>query len=260
MHALFIDKNNSIYTVNHDNGQIHVWLNGSVTSTVILNGNASKIKSIFVTKNGDIYVDNFKFNGHVDKFTLNSNNSISVMSVPTNCYGLFVDIADNLYCSANHAHQVFKKWLGDNSTISSRVAGSDSKGSDRNMLNEPNGIFVDTNFDLYVADHLNNRIIVFGLGKIFGKVVADNLNRPVDVILDDNKYLYITEHYNHRIIVSGPSGSRCIVGCTDTKGSTADKLSYPRSIAFDSFGNLFVVDCVNNRIQKFAFMRSFCGK
>jgi len=31
-------------------------------------------------------------------------------------------------------------------------------------------------------------------------------------------------------------------------------LSAPQSLAFDSFGNLFVVDYSNNRIQKFSLL------
>ena len=266
-HALSIDTHNRIYAVNHANGQIHVWLDDESGPNIILSDNLVKPKFIFVTNNGDIYVDNFGQNGHVVKFTLNSNESISVMSVPTHCYGLFVDIADNLYCSATHGHQVLKKWLGDNSTISSRVAGTGLLGSASNQLNQPNGMFVDTNFDLYVADYRNNRIQLFRLGQQYGiTVVGKNsknstieLKGPVNVILDGNKYLFITEHRHCRVIQQGPYGFHCIVGCSH-RGSATDELNGPRSIAFDSFGNLFVVDANNHRIQKFTFQGNLCSK
>jgi len=74
------------------------------------------------------------------------------------------------------------------------------------------------------------------------------------VILNGNKYLFITDTWNHRIIGSDENGFRCIVACSMSSGATSDKLSAPQSLAFDSFGNLFVVDYSNNRIQKFSLL------
>ena len=82
------------------------------------------------------------------------------------------------------------------------------------------------------------------------------LNRPTNIILDGNKYLFISDCYNHRIIGSDENGFRCIIACSGSEGSTADALNRPQSIAFDSFGNLFVVDRNNNRIQKFYLLSS----
>lgn len=36
--ALFIDTNNTIYTVNHQNSQIHIWFNNSASFTITLYG------------------------------------------------------------------------------------------------------------------------------------------------------------------------------------------------------------------------------
>ena len=94
-HALFIDTHNRIYAVNHENGQIHVWLDDEFDSYIILYGNLKHSKSVFVTTTGDIYVNNAETNHQVEKFTLNSNKSVPVMLVPGNCYGLFVDNHNN---------------------------------------------------------------------------------------------------------------------------------------------------------------------
>ena len=267
-YALFIDINNIIYIVDSGSGQIHVWFNNSVSPTVTLYSNITNSRSIFVTINGDIYIDNGNTSGRVDKLTLNSNSSMSVMSVPGGCYGLFVDISNSLYCSVGYMHQVVKKWLGDSSTISTRIAGTGLNGSSLNMFCYPNGIFVDMNFDLYVADYGNNRIQLFGLGKIYGKTVAGKnstyltveLNGPTDIKLDNDKNLYITDHGNHRIVASGSYGFRCIVGCSNSSGSMLDTLNHPRSIAFDNLGNLFVADEGNHRIQRFSLLTSSCSK
>ena len=75
------------------------------------------------------------------------------MNVNSSCTGLFIDINDTLYCSmySNH-HQVVKRWLNDTDMTSTIAAGTGTSGSASNELNGPDGIFVDVNFDLYVAD------------------------------------------------------------------------------------------------------------
>jgi hypothetical protein len=55
--------------------------------------------SIFVTTNGDIYIDNGESNDRVDKRTVDSSASIPIMQVNSACQGLFIDLNDTLYCS-----------------------------------------------------------------------------------------------------------------------------------------------------------------
>jgi len=168
---------------------------------------------------------------------------------------------NTLYCSILSQHKVVKKSLNDSSSTMTTVAGNGSYGSTSNLLNSPFGIFVDTNFDLYVADSYNHRIQLFRLGQTNGITVAGNtspnltisLDNPRYVILDGNKYLFITDYY-HRIIGSDENGFRCIVACSMSSGSTSNQLNWPHSIVFDSFGNLFVADMSNHRIQKFRLL------
>ena len=260
---MYIDKNNIIYAANQETGQILIWSNDRINPTTVLHANLYSPLSIFVTMNGDIYVGDDSSIRQV----LYSNSSKLIMPMTSRCIGLFVDITNSIYCSSDPQHQVFKKWLGDkNASVMTSVAGTGSNGSAPNQLSSPNGIFVDTNFDLYVADWRNDRIQLFRLGQSNGITVAGNtsekqtitLYRPSNVILDANKYLFITDTDNNRIIGSDKSGFRCIVGCTDSSSSNFDQLSIPRSIAFDSSGSLYVVDYNNNRIQKFSPTNSCC--
>jgi hypothetical protein len=68
--------------------------------------------SIFVIDNGDVYIDHGN-NFHVDKLSLNPEEHVPVMNVSGSCYGLFVDIEDNLYCSTFLLNRVFKKTLAE---------------------------------------------------------------------------------------------------------------------------------------------------
>lgn len=51
------------------------------------------------------------------------------------------------------------------------------------------------------------------------------------------------------------AGGNCIVGCTGSSGSAANQLDTPRDLKFDQYGNLYVSDQNNDRIQKFLIQR-----
>jgi len=231
--------------------------------------NSSGTNSVFVIQNNDVYFDytwNSTTGAGVQKLTSNLSNSIAVLTMCSICYDLFLDIHNNIYCSMDGNHQVVKKSFDNGSESIQIVAGTGVNGSTAYMLNSPKGIFVDidTNLDLYVADHSNNRIQFFPFGQLGGITIAGNgvpiatniLNRPMSIALDRNKYLFIVDYGNHRIVVSEPYGFRCIVGCSNSTGTALYQLNYPRSIGFDSFGNIFVVDDGNSRIQKFTLITS----
>jgi DNA-binding beta-propeller fold protein YncE len=141
------------------------------------------------------------------------------------------------------------------------AAGTDCSGSTSNTLDNPRGIFVDTNLNLYVADCGNNRIQEFPSNQTSGITLAGStatgtitLSCPSGVVLDGNGYLFIVDSNNHRIVASGPNGFRCIVGCSAVSGSSASQLYYPSAMNFDSYGNIYVTDQDNNRVQKFILM------
>ncbi|CAF0777082.1 unnamed protein product [Adineta steineri] len=132
------------------------------------------------------------------------------------------------------------------------------------MLNSPQGIYVDSNLNLYIADSANNRIQFVQTGQLNGVTIAGNgsstsiiLNYPTGIVLDANGYLFIVDSYNHRIVASSSSGFRCIVGCSGG-GSSASQLSYPQSMAFDSYGNIYVTDRNNSRVQQFTLQSNTC--
>jgi hypothetical protein len=265
---IFVDSNNTVYVADLRNGRIQIWMNDSIYPTRTISGGSVSPLSIFVTTNGDIYAGDSHPNGLVIIWTLNSNTSIPVLYFNSSCWGLFVDINDTLYCSVYSQHQVVKKWLNDSTNTSTIVAGTGINGSSSNMLNRPNGIFVDINFDLYVADWYNHRIQLFRSGQSNGITVAGDgsstttiaLSFPNGIVLDADKYLFIVDQHNHRIVGPGPNGFRCLVGCSGLSGSKLNQLYAPRALSFDSFGNMFVADWANHRVQKFLLLTNSCGK
>jgi tripartite motif-containing protein 71 len=247
---------------------IYVWFNDSSNVSVVIPGNFSNSRGLFVSTSGDIYVDNGYLNGQVVKCSLNGNSCVSEMYVGQQCYGLFIDANDTLYCSMTGFHQIVTQPLNSDSNIIKVIAGTGCPGSMSNQLNSPYGMFVDTNFDLYVADYTNNRIQFFQSGQLNATTVAGNgsssitvsLNSPTAITLDADGYLFIVDKSNNRIVRSGPNGFQCLVGCTCVAGSASNQMNGPQILSFDTDGNMFVSDWVNNRVQKFLIATNSCGQ
>lgn len=263
-YGIFISNTNTIYASDRQDCLVQIWSYGNMIPIRTLSYNLTYPRSLFVTTNEDVYVDNGD-QGRIDTWSLNATRSKIAANFSGICFGLFVDINDDLYCSVGFGHQIEKISLNSTVKTSTIVAGRGTSGSTAYLLNDPRGIFVDINLDLYVADSDNGRIQRFQSGNLRGTTVAGNgisgtftLVTPHGVTLDGNGYLFIVDSGNNRIIGSGPNGFRCLVGCNG-KGSTSSKLSFPQTMAFDSDGNIFVTDRDNDRIQKFILMTNSCG-
>jgi hypothetical protein len=118
-----------------------------------------------------------------------------------------------------------------------------------------------------VADCYNHRIQLFQSGELNGRTIAGEnsphptikLNYPTGIFLDGNNYLFILDTGNQRMVRSGSNGFRCLFGCYGI-GFQPTQLFYSSTFAFDSYGNIFVIDQINNRIQKHLFYKNSCGK
>ncbi|CAF1134479.1 unnamed protein product [Adineta steineri] len=245
-----------------------MWEEENISPAKIIHGNFTNPYSLFVTSDGDIYIDDGFKNGRVQKWMVETGTFDTVMNVKSSCFGLFVDINDTLYCSMYDHDQVVKRSLNDSVMSSNRVAaGTGVWGSDSNQFDRPGGIFVDVNLDLYVTDCNNDRVQLFQPGESNGITVAGStslnptiiLRCPIGIILDAEKYLFIADSGNDRIVGSGLNGFRCLVGCYGI-GSQSNQLEYPVSFSFDHSGNIFVSDRLNDRIQKFLLMKDSFGK
>lgn len=154
----------------------------------------------------------------------------------------------------------------------STFAGSDSGFVNGKLaeskFNGSFGICIDKDGNLYIADSGNNCIrkintdgvvsTFAGTGKA-GNLDADRLsatfNSPTGICTDNNGNFYVADFLNHTIrkiddegIVTTLAGS----GQPGFADGFADEaqFNFPRGIAIDGFGNLFVGDSWNHRIRK----------
>jgi hypothetical protein len=265
--GFFINNDDTIFIAAHQKSQILIWSKGSVAPVRSISVNLHEYPALFVTINSDIYFENGNEKGRIEEWSMTSNKTTSVMKFSDQCFGLFVDVNNTLYCSLRLKNQVVKISLNKTSVTEITIAGTDLAGAASNQLSWPWGIFVDTDFDLYVADAGNHRIQLFRSGQLNGETVAGKgipqnltLNFPTHVVLDADGYLYISDAHNDRIIRSGHGEWQCIIGCSGNRGPASNQLHDAYSLRFDTRGNLYIADEFNNRIQKFTLATNSCGK
>ena len=265
--GIFVDTRNTLYAAVQNLQLIRIWTQGSIAPNRTLRTNSTSLPAIFATNNGDIYAGNGNGNFRVDKWTVNSTTPNTVMTVPEGCSGVFVDVKENLYCSFSTFHYVMRRSLMDPVNRTTIVAGNMTPGAALNQLRVPRRIMVDLDLNLYVADCDNNRVLRFAQGQVNATVVVGSgapgtidLRGPMGIVLDADGYLFIGEYYNHRIVGSGPNGFHYLVGCSGVSGIAANQLLYPWSLSFDCYGNLFVADRGNRRVQRFDLARNSCSE
>jgi len=173
-------------------------------------------------------------------------------------------------------NDVFK--LGPDGTVT-LVAGSGSSGytgdggpATSARLNIPQGLAIDRQGQIYIADSGNDRVrlvrsdgtivTVAGVGSDNpqgdgGPAVAAKVSQPTGLALDDKGNLYITSGNQLRRV--GSDGIITLVaGRADNSSgfygdnglASAAALSRPDGVGRDSAGNLYVSDTGNNRVRK----------
>jgi DNA-binding beta-propeller fold protein YncE len=127
-------------------------------------------------------------------------------------------------------------------------------GNGPGQFNRPEGLGVDAQDRVYVADSCNHRIQIFSRdGKFiraYGKPGAakGELSYPYDICVDAAGRQYVCEFGNSRIQVFDANDQPIeIIG---GPGANPGQFSNPWGVALDSAGNLYVADSQNHRVQK----------
>jgi DNA-binding beta-propeller fold protein YncE len=133
----------------------------------------------------------------------------------------------------------------------------------------PGDVAVDSLGNVYIADtnnHVVEKVTPDGTLSIFagtgtqgapteGPATSSNLDSPADVAVDSSDNVYIADSGNNRIEKVTPDGTLSIIAGDGNQGqptagpATSSNLSYPRGVAVDSSGNVYIADSGNNRIE-----------
>ncbi|CAF1501792.1 unnamed protein product [Adineta ricciae] len=229
---------------------------------------------VYVDSAGNVYVADYN-NNRIQKWAPGATSGITVAGSSTGLSGvtpallsgpniIYVDSAGNVYV-ADYINNRIQKWApGATSGITVAGSSTGSAGSTAALLSSPNGVYVDSAGNVYVADSGNNRIQKWAPGATSGITVAGSstgsagstpalLSGPFGVYVDSAGNVYAADSNNNRIQKWAPGATSGITVAGSSTGSsnvTAGLLNYPAAVYVNSAGNVYVADTNNNRIQK----------
>ena len=200
------------------------------------------------------------------------------LSGPT---GLAVDSSGNVFIadSGNHVIREVNATTLNISTVAGTggVSGfaGDGAAATSAKLNNPNGVFVDSANDIFIADSGNQVIrevvgttistiagtpTVAGFSGNGGLATAAVLHNPLSVSLDSSGNIYIADHDNNEIreivkstgniqnFAGSPTGAAGATG--DGGAATSALLHGPSAVFVDATNNVFIADTSNSEIRE----------
>jgi sugar lactone lactonase YvrE len=204
--------------------------------------------------------------GSVTAGYLDGKGAAAKFSLPTS---LTIDVLGNIYISElfNHIRKVTP-----DGTVSTLAGIGPSGYVNGNVtvaqFNNPAGVALDINGNIYVADTHNERIRKISpsgivstlagngtLGFADGNGSSAQFNDPFGLAADAQGNIYVADQYNSRIrkitpsgIVSTQAGSG-IAGSVDGNSAVA-QFDYPAGVAIDAQGNIYVADQYSGTIRE----------
>jgi trimeric autotransporter adhesin len=192
--------------------------------------------------------------------------------------GIAVDASGNIYIADTSNNRI--RLVTRSTGIITTVAGDGTYGykgdggpATSASLHNPWGIAVDASGNIYIADIDNHRIRLvtrstgiittvagdgtFGYRGDGGPATSAGLYYPYGVAVDASGNIYIADTSNNRIrLVTRSTGIITTVAGDGTAGykgdggpATSAGLYYPRGIAVDASGNIYIADFNDNRIR-----------
>jgi sugar lactone lactonase YvrE len=130
------------------------------------------------------------------------------------------------------------------------VAGGNGEGPGLDQLYKPEGLFVDDDSVVYVADTWNNRVVKWAPGVSSGQVMVEGDRRDkqtkqahfvTKVIFDKNETMFICDSGNSRVDRWFKS---------DKQGQTIIENIACFGLAMDNKGSLYITDYTNQQVTK----------
>jgi DNA-binding beta-propeller fold protein YncE len=152
--------------------------------------------------------------------------------------------------SGNHQVAVFD-------ASGARVTSLGMMGGEDGQLLYPLGIGVSARGEVWVADKGNERVVMFDARarpRTAFELEADGESIvPVDIAVGPGgKELFITSNNTHQVVVFSTKGE--FLRAWGGEGEGDGQFRYPATVEIDLAGNVYVVDVLNARVQKFDAM------
>ena len=148
------------------------------------------------------------------------------------------------------------------SSSGSKMAGAETPGNMNDQLRNPAEIAIDAQFNLYVNDNNNYRIMLWRRNTSSGIVVAGNgtsgnsvntIGESIGLAIDSQGNIYVGDKGDHRVMKwTSNATSGILVAGTDVGGTSSQQLYGPYGLFLDESNSyLYIADMFNDRIQRY---------
>ena len=205
-------------------------------------------------------------------FCIPVNFTVKVLANIDGAAGIAVDDFNNIYISSQTQQCIFKvdNVTGSTTVLAGRMyAGGYSNGPGNvSQFNQPRGLAVDRNGNVFVADSQNNAIRMIdtnnvvttfigqpGFGSSDGSNGTASFNNPSDLVFDLSGNLLVADTINNAIrlismktVSANTVAGSTVSGLSDGQGIFA-KFRFPQGITMASNGLVYISDTNNNVIR-----------
>jgi len=187
--------------------------------------------------------------------------------------GVATDSTGNVYVADSDNETIRKITTAGVVTTLAGTAGLSGSGDGMGAaarFKGPAGVAIDSAGNIYVADQFNDtlrKVTAAGVvttlagtagfsGSADGTGAAARFNNPIGVATDSTGNVYVADSGNDTIrkvtaagVVTTLAGTAGLSGSADGTGAAA-RFNFPRGVAVDSSGNVYVADTGNSLIRK----------
>lgn len=172
-------------------------------------------------------------------------------------YGLALDSQGRLYVADGNNGLIR---MISSSGVVTTLAGSGSQGfadgtGANASFNYPNGVAVDGQGQVYVADSSNHRVRkITPEGVVTTLADSSSLSWPMDVEVDSVGNVFVVDQGHHRICKIAPDGDVTTIAGTNSTGYVDGngflaRFNLPEAMALGTDGRLYVSDYLNDKIR-----------
>ena len=213
---------------------------------------------IYIDANDTLYVADHH-NYRVQKWPKGAATGTRIVNIGTGAdhpESITFDKNGNLYVTGHNYQRVLR--YPPNFSSGTTVAGTGgSTGSTTSLMNDPLGMDVDDNLNLYVAERENKRVVKWAPSASSGIIVVNAGVKATGLLLypySSNQVHFSSEEANVIYLwtfgASSPSVTLSFVN------SSTSTMKSPRGIKYDIYGNLYVADKGNKRVVMFCANRT----
>ena len=257
------DDNQTIYIVDAGNHRVMEWKSNATSGRVVAGGNKHGYrtnqlhnpKDVIIDKQTDSIIICDAGNRRVVRWSRQKSTNGEILMRNIFCEGITADNEGHFYISDSQLDEVRRWGVGVNR--GTKVAGGYFQINKKYKASTSGYLYVDEDGSIYTSDATNHVVVKWTEHAdkdifVAGDISLTQLNRPMGIVVDHLGNVYVADANTSQVFywIKGKNEGRVVVG-ENKGGSGTNQLKYPTDLSFDKEGNLYVVDTLNHRVQKF---------